>query len=109
MTTLRQTKLYPTPANCQLTDDTGPALQKLEHAIDLIKALPAEEQASATVTGWFGLRIDYARRISAEQLRDEQLSMLRSIIEQAAAGDKGMTDEELERILVNLRAIRTGT
>lgn len=108
MTTLRQTKLYPTPTNCQLTDDTGPALQKLEMVLDLIKALPAEEQASATASGWFGLRIDYARQISAEQLRDEQLTMLRAIIEQAAAGDKGMSDEELERILVNLRAIRVG-
>lgn len=108
MTTLRRTKLYPTPENCQLTDDIGPAVQKLEHALALLKALPLEEQASAEITGWFGVRIDYSRQISGEQVRDEQLAMLSQLIEQAAAAGKGISDADVQRIILHMRALRSG-
>ena len=103
---LRQTKLYPTPVNCQLTDDAGPALQKLQMLVNLIKSLPADEQGSATVSGWFGVRVDYARKISDEQVREEELSLLRKAVEHFAAGGKGISAEELDLVLGNLRAIR---
>lgn len=92
-------KVYPTPENYQYSGEaTVPLRQLLYYWDKLLKAMPADEAESTTISGHSNVQIWKKYRRSEIEVRDAQRDALLQGL-QAAIGDGTITPAELQEVM----------
>jgi hypothetical protein len=97
---LRDTKLYPTPENCQRID-AGPqqALPWLSYVTELLDGLTADERATATVDA--DIEIRYLRDVPQWEIDQRKLAIVTATLDGLQPGD-GLSADALKALRAKL-------
>lgn len=94
----RSVQLYPSPENCQRTnDDTIPFDFAAAMLTQIVKQVPAAERAGLVIAGWTSLRlVNPAHVLSQAEIDAERWAMLATALRDAARD--GLTADQVKEL-----------
>lgn len=95
-------RLYPSEQNFQKTNDDVVGLSwAIAYLNSLNNQIPTEERASAIVSGWKGVCVNYTHTLTEQQVLKMKLDRVKEVV--ANAPREGLTAEDIAKLMAILQ------